>query len=583
MRRLVSLLIACALAAGCGSDNAAPSSDAGVDATEGPNGDGETDAGGGRDSAIQDGGPDASIGDSAPQDGAPGVPALDASPEPEVDAGHSVLRHHKNRNRDGLYVEPTFTKAAIGTLHKVTTFNATLPDPNDNVYAQPLFVDGLGGQDLVIVATEGNNVYALDATTGTQVWTTNVGTPVPQSDKPCGDLGPYGITGTPVIDFASRTLYFDAELLPRGDAGALPVHQIFALSIDTGAIKPGWPVDVRTAVAAAGGNPPFNSPYHGQRGALAVLGGMVYVPYAGLFGSCTPPNYTPNYPQDTDPTPYHGWVVGVSLSDPTQVRAWSTVAVGGGAWPPGGVASDGVSLYVSTGTTFFTDGGWGGGNAVMRLGVGAGFGAPIDSFAPGNWYALDNYAQGFGTAPVVFDLPGSTPGQLAIVFDKGGNAYLLDRAALGGIGGALDSDAAAAVYATLHLATAPIISAPVMYTTATAAYVAVRGACGAGSGDLAAVRLVPGAPPTLVPSWCAAGGAGSPIVTTSDGQSDAIVWQLGEYLDNRLHAFDGDTGAAIPFTGSTTTVPAMRPYNTPIVAKGRIYVPADKTVVAFSL
>jgi outer membrane protein assembly factor BamB len=580
MRRLVSLLTACALAAGCGSDNAAPSSDASVDATGEPNRDGGTDA------SIQVGGQDASIGDSVPQDGAPGVRAVDASPEPEVDAGHSVLRHHKNRNRDGLYVEPTFTKAAIGTLHKVTTFNATLGDPNDNVYAQPLFVDGLGGQDLVIVATEGNNVYALDATTGTQVWAKNVGTPVPQSDKPCGDLGPYGITGTPVIDFASRTLFFDAELLPQGssgDAGVLPVHQIFALSIDTGAMKAGWPVDVRAAVAAAGGNPPFNSPYHGQRGALAVLGGMVYVPYAGLYGSCTPPSYTPNYPQDTDPTPYHGWVVGVSLSDPTQVRAWSTVAAGGGAWPPGGVASDGVSLYVSTGTTFLTDGGWAGGNAVMRLGAGAGFGAPVDYFAPGNWYALDNYAQGFGTAPVVFDLPGSTPGQLAIVFDKGGNAYLLDRAALGGIGGALDSDAAAAVYATLHVATAPIISAPVVYTTATAAYVAVKGACGAGTGDLTAVKLVPGAPPTLAPSWCALSGAGSPMVTTSDGQSDAIVWQLGAYLDNRLHAFDGDTGAAIPFTGSTTTIPAMRPYNTPIAAKGRIYVPADKTVVAFSL
>jgi hypothetical protein len=72
-------------------------------------------------------------------------------------------------------------------------------------------------------------------------------------------------------------------------------------------------------------------------------------------------------------------------------------------------------------------------------------------------------------------------------------------------------------------------------------------------------------------------------VTTSDGHSDAIVWQLGLNLDNHLHAYDGDTGATIAFPGSTVTIPAMRPYNTPIVAKGRLYVPADKAVVAFGL
>jgi hypothetical protein len=54
-------------------------------------------------------------------------------------------------------------------------------------------------------------------------------------------------------------------------------------------------------------------------------------------------------------------------------------------------------------------------------------------------------------------------------------------------------------------------------------------------------------------------------------------------FDNHLHAFDGDTGAALAFPGSTLTIPGMRAYNTPIVAKGRLYVPADKAVVAFGL
>src|SRR5262245_7366794 len=37
----------------------------------------------------------------------------------------SVLMHHKNPSRDGVYIQPTFTKAAIGTLHKDTTFAPT--------------------------------------------------------------------------------------------------------------------------------------------------------------------------------------------------------------------------------------------------------------------------------------------------------------------------------------------------------------------------------------------------------------------------------------------------------------------------
>jgi hypothetical protein len=73
------------------------------------------------------------------------------------------------------------------------------------------------------------------------------------------------------------------------------------------------------------------------------------------------------------------------------------------------------------------------------------------------------------------------------------------------------------------------------------------------------------------------------MVTTSNGTADVIVWMMGAEGDNRLHAFDGDTGAAVPFTGSTTTIPNMRRFNVPIAAKGRIFVPADNAVVAFTL
>ena len=91
---------------------------------------------------------------------------------------------------------------------------------------------------MIIVVTESNNVYALDAVNGTMIWQRNVGAPV-SSGLPCGKIGSLGITGTPVVDLASRSLFFDATI-----DGATKKHFIYSLNVDTGAINSGWPVDV---------------------------------------------------------------------------------------------------------------------------------------------------------------------------------------------------------------------------------------------------------------------------------------------------------------------------------------------------
>jgi hypothetical protein len=72
------------------------------------------------------------------------------------------------------------------------------------------------------------------------------------------------------------------------------------------------------------------------------------------------------------------------------------------------------------------------------------------------------------------------------------------------------------------------------------------------------------------------------MVTTTDGQSNAIVWDLGAEADGRLHAFDGDTGAAIAFTDSKKTFGTLDRYNTPIAAKGRIFFPVEGGVIAMT-
>jgi hypothetical protein len=482
---------------------------------------------------------------------------------PPVPSGESVLMHHKSLSRDGVYVQPAFTKTAItASFNKDPNFSAVL-GAGEAVYAQPLFVDGAFGpdggtqvRDLVIVATEQDNVYALNAASGAQVWKTNLGTPVPLADMPCGNIDPFGVTGTPVIDFGSRTLFVDAMTTP--DAGTTKRHLIFALSIDDGSIRSGWPLDVGAKVTSGGTT--FNNAPQSQRGALAVVNGTLYVAYGGLYGDCPG---------------YHGWLVAVSISDPTQLQAWATSAAAGGVWGPGGVASDGTNLYITTGNTQGATV-WGGGEGLLRFTPGPSFATPA-YWAATDWLMLDNGDEDVGgSGPIVFDLAGATPSSLVLALGKDANAYLLDRNNLGGI---------AAPLAMASVATEEIIGAAALYSTATATYAVMHAngrLCTSGSGSLSALKIVPGAPPTIAGGWCAEGGAGAPMVTTSDGHADAIVWILGVDGNGFLNAFDGDTGAAIAYPGKAVAIPGLRRYNTPIAAKGRMYVPADGAVVAFT-
>src|SRR5215475_998997 len=171
----------------------------------------------------------------------------------------NVTQHHNHDSRDGLYVDAAFTPANAAGLKRDTNFNGTIAG---NVYAQPLYIEGgPGGRAVVIAVTESNNVYALDALNGSVVWQRNVGPPQPLWQLACGNIDPLGITGTPIVDLPSRTLFFDAMTTP--DIGTTKKHLIFALNVDTGTTNSGWPVDVGARFAS--GTNVFNSTPQGQR------------------------------------------------------------------------------------------------------------------------------------------------------------------------------------------------------------------------------------------------------------------------------------------------------------------------------
>ena len=473
--------------------------------------------------------------------------------------GQSVLTYHGSADRSGNFIVPTLTWERARNTHLEQSFHPTI---SGHLYAQPLYWRGprpAAGQ--LVVATEDNNVYAIDAGSGDEIWVRSLGRPAPLSTLPCGNIDPLGITGTPVIDEATEAIYVDAMV---ADAAG-PHHRVFALSLKDGSPLPGWPVDVAETLAAHGQR--FEPRYQNQRGALSILAGRVYVPYGGHYGDCGD---------------FRGWVVGIGLRDPRDIVSWSTRGQGGGIWAPGGIASDGGSLFVATGNTIDVST-WSDGEAVFRLASDLRRrDRPEDFFAPADWHALDTRdADLGGTNPLPLDVP-SAGGRRAFVLalGKDARAYLLDRNRLGGMGGSLASEV---------VATRPIRTAPATYPAGEGVYVAFQGpgARCPGSrrpGALTVLKIRAGSPPTLVTGWCGAlRGEGSPIITTTDGRENPIVWILGAEGDDRLHGYRGDTGEPLfDGGGPEDAMTGLRHFQDLLATGDRLYVGADGRLYAFA-
>jgi hypothetical protein len=491
-----------------------------------------------------------------PQEGSVPTPPAQGGPVlPPPAQEQLVLTYHGDMSRSGNYTVPALTWERAPTLHPDTLFEGSV---SGHVYAQPLYWRAPGSNTaMLLVATENDVVEALDASSGKRIWTQTVGTPVPGSSLPCGNIDPLGITGTPVIDPKTQAIYFDAAI--KGPSG--PSHRIFALSLKDGSILQGWPIDVATALGLTGKT--FEPMTQNQRAALTIIDDMLYVPFGGLDGDCGT---------------YRGWVIGIPLNGPhSPVLSFATRARGGGIWGPGGVSVLGGELFFATGNTFGANT-WSDGEAVFRL-------TPSLSrlpgqwqyFTPSNWKMLDDNDLDLGGSNIIpFDVPAASGNQaLMLALGKDGNAYLLDRTNLGGIGGQLDVET---------VSTTAIRTSPAVYPGFDSAYVAFQAPgkqCpnASSQNDLTVLKITSGSPPAMSTAWCGnLSGAGSVMVTTTDGRSNPIVWILGAEGDNRLHGFNGYTGEPL-FTSKPMT--GLRHFQTLIATPNRLYVGADGHVYAF--
>ena len=235
-------------------------------------------------------------------------------------------------------------------------------------------------------------MYGLDLT-GKQLWRVRLGEPTPKSKLPCGNIDPLGITGTPIA--AGGSVYLTASI---GDRVS---HQLFALDPRTGATRWSRSVDLPGTDAQA----------MQQRGALAVAGGRVWVPFGGLAGDCGN---------------YKGRVVGIPLANGAPIEYTIPTNREAGIWTPPGPTVVGQDLLVAAGNGESVGARYDFSDSVLRL-----QGTRLtDSFSPRTW-ASDNASD--------LDLGSQGPAVVnqrwVFIAGKSGTGYVLDLNRLGGIGG----------------------------------------------------------------------------------------------------------------------------------------------------
>ncbi len=271
------------------------------------------------------------------------------------------------------------------------------------VSGQPLLVG-----PLVIAATENDSIYALDQSTGQVVWRTNVGTPVPLADLPCGDIDPLGITGTPVYDPANGLVYAVAET-----AGYH--HVLVGVSVSRGT------VEVERDIPTPDGQPKYDQ----QRPALAIEDGRVYVAFGGLYGDCGP---------------YRGSVAAVPLSGSGPLLSYVVPTSREGAiWGTAGpVIGPGGTLFVSTGNGSVSSTTFDGSNAVTALSPAL---RQVGIFAPSSWHQDSQDDLDLGSAQ-----PALLVGGRLLALGKSGTAYLVSATHLGGVGGQIAQASVCSAY-----------------------------------------------------------------------------------------------------------------------------------------
>ncbi|MDP9267747.1 MAG: pyrrolo-quinoline quinone [Acidobacteriota bacterium] len=496
-----------------------------------------------------------------------------------------AFTYHNDNLRTGQNLGETVLSSANvtpSTFGKLFTYTV-----DGYIYAQPLYVanlaiPGQGFHNVVYVATQHDSVYAFDADGRTTIPLWRVSflsagvTTVPNADVGSPDIVPeIGITGTPVIDAASGTLYVVAKTKSAGPAYAFRLH---ALDLATGTEKFGGPVLLTAAVPGTGdgnnggGSVPFLALREHQRPALLLDHGVIYIAFAS----------------HGDNDPYHGWVLAYNAATLAQLSAFNTTPNGsrGGIWQAGnGPAADAAgNVYVVTGNGTFNAslGGTGYGDSYIRLAAPGGVLTPSDYFTPFNQAILESTDADLGSSGPLL-LPDQSVGTAHLLLGAGkqGTIYLLDRDNMGHFNAAGDTQ----IVQSLPGAMGAAFGTPAYFNGRVYLH---------GIRDLLKVFTLSGGSLSSTPTARGSPTFGFPGATptiSANGTANGIVWELqvDGYSSGGpavLHAADATTASEIYSSAGNAARdqagPAVK-FTVPTVANGKVYVGTQTQLDVYGL
>ena len=509
-----------------------------------------------------------------------------------VSNDQGVFTYHNDNLRTGQDLNETVLSpanvrsASFGKRFSYPLDGLALASP---LYVQNVNIPGQGLHNVVIAATEHDSVYAFDADgrSSAPLWHDNFTNPaagvttVPAADTgETGDIpNEIGITGTPVIDQATGTIYVVAKTKEVSGGTTTYVQRLHALDLNTGAEKFGGPVVIQASVpgsgnGSAGGTLPFNSLRQNQRTAGLLANGTVYFGFAS----------------HGDQEPFHGWVLGYNASTLQRVLVYNTTPNGddGGVWMNGdGIATDSTgSLYLISGDGLMdaNSGGSDYGDSFIRLSPN---GTVQDYFSPSVQSTLDNGNLDLGSGGVLLlpDQGGAHPHEM-VSAGKNGTVYLVDRDNMGGFHSASDQivQSLTNIFANNLGIEGGNFSSPV-YWNGSVYFAPV-------AGQVQAFALSNGLLTSAPTSKTAQtyNGRGGTMAISANGSNNGILWTLqtgGAGAPGTLHAYDATDLTKELYNsdqaGSRDTLDEWDKFSTPVIANGEVLVTSASQLTIYGL
>jgi len=509
-----------------------------------------------------------------------------------VRAQVNVTSWHNDGLRSGLNPQETIlTTANVNTTQFGKIFSVAV---DGQVYAQPLILSGVniggGTHNVVYVATEHDSVYAIDAASGTTYAQVSLipagGTTVNTSSDlvpSCGDIQPeVGITGTPVIDPASNTLYVVAKSKVNGSI----VQYLHALNTATLADNANSPVEIQATVAGTasdgnGSQVTFNPMTQNQRPGLALDNGHVLITWAS----------------HCDNTPYHGWLISYNAQTLVQDGAWNATPNGdpngtlslAGIWMSGAAPAVDANgnIFLATGNGY-ENGTTDFGDSVVKLGLPSNGKFPVlDYFVPFNENGTDTLGDtDLGSGGVMLLPSASNGSQLLVQAGKAGTLHLLNQNNLGKsclLSSPACSDSDTQVPQEITGA-GGVFSTPVFWND-TIYWNASGNPATAYSFDAGGSALMSAAPVSETPSSLGTFARTDAASVSANNLTNGIYWLM--HNTGELIAFDATNLATVLWTsgqnGGRDSPGSATKFAPPTIANGMAYIGNSTSLVAYGL